>query len=117
MNFNSNSFQDLISRVFDRAFEGAAFCVVGQNQASTIPDLVVSLGQRELFSGFFTFASMMVIPISIVFAAGTEIITQGSCPYPLALRYLLCLFVAANVCWLLGGALAVGLATLSPELF
>ncbi len=54
---------------------------------------------------------------AIVFTVLVGIISKGCCPYALALRYLLAVAAFAAGTWLLGGLVAIGLATLSPEFF
>ena len=54
---------------------------------------------------------------SLVFTSGVGIITRASCGYLFAVRHLLGVVAGAFVCWLLGGATAMGLATLSPEFY
>jgi hypothetical protein len=54
---------------------------------------------------------------SLVFAACVGIITRASCTYGFAARHLLGIVAGTLVCWLVGGAAAMGLAALSPEFY
>jgi hypothetical protein len=54
---------------------------------------------------------------ALVFTVGVGILTRASCTYRFAARHLLAVVVGALVCWLLGGAAAMLLATLSPEFY
>jgi hypothetical protein len=54
---------------------------------------------------------------SLVFATVAGVITGASCPYLFGLKYLLGIVAGALACWALGGAVAVGLAALSPDFF
>jgi hypothetical protein len=54
---------------------------------------------------------------SLVFTSGVGVITRASCGYLFAARHLLGVVAGALVCWLIGGAAAMGLATLSPEFY
>ncbi len=60
-----------------------------------------------LFGSFF----------SVLFAVGVGVITRNTCPYLFAARYLLYTFAGAFACWLIGGIIAMALATLSPEFY
>jgi hypothetical protein len=65
-----------------------------------------------LFSGLFG-----GIFLSVVFTAGVGSITQCSCSYKFAVRYLLGIVLAALACWVFGGIAGVALAVLSPETY
>ena len=54
---------------------------------------------------------------AIIFTAVVGIVSKARCPYRLAAAYLGVVAVAALVCWALGGLIAMGLATLSPEFY
>ncbi len=54
---------------------------------------------------------------SVVFVVVVGIVTKARCPYRLAAPYLVWMAVAALVCWLLGGLIAIGLVSLSPEFY
>ena len=45
------------------------------------------------------------------------IVTKARCPYRFAAVYLLSIGIFALVCWVLGGLLAIGLASLSPDFY
>ena len=57
------------------------------------------------------------ILFAVVFTAFFGIVTKGECPYSYVLKFMLGIFVAILVCWALGGLIAMGLATLSPEFY
>lgn len=54
---------------------------------------------------------------SLVFTAGVAILTRASCSYAFAALHLLGILAGALVCWCIGGAAAMGLATVSPEFY
>jgi hypothetical protein len=54
---------------------------------------------------------------SLVFTAGTGIITGASCRYGFACKHLLGILGAAYICWAIGGLAGMGLAALSPEFY
>lgn len=55
--------------------------------------------------------------LSTIFATVAGIISRAECPYGFGVRYVGGLFLAAFVCWVIGGLLAIGLASLSPEFY
>ena len=57
------------------------------------------------------------VVFALVFTATIGIITKVTCPYLIALRYLLAILAAAYGCWAAGGLLAIGLASFSPEFY
>lgn len=57
------------------------------------------------------------LAFSVIFVAVVGIVTKARCPYPFAAVYLLMIGVFALVCWCLGGLIAIGLASLSPEFY
>jgi hypothetical protein len=52
-----------------------------------------------------------------IFTAVFGVVTKGDCPYIKVLTFMLGIFVAVLGCWALGGLIAMGLATLSPEFY
>lgn len=54
---------------------------------------------------------------SLIFTAGTGIITRASSSYGFAVRHLVEILAATFGCWLFGGIAALGLATLSPQFY
>src|SRR5262249_18752264 len=54
---------------------------------------------------------------ALVFTTGVGVITGASATYPFGLKYLLGIVTGVCVCWVGGGLLAMGLASLSPELY
>ena len=54
---------------------------------------------------------------AVVFTAVFGVVTKGECPYFKVLTFMLGIFVAVLGCWALGGLIAMGLATLSPEFY
>ena len=57
------------------------------------------------------------ILFATVFTAVFSVVTKGECSYPHVLKFMLGIFVAVLGCWALGGIIAMGLATLSPEFY
>jgi hypothetical protein len=55
--------------------------------------------------------------LSVLFTAAVGWITRAACPYGLAVRYQIGIFLGSLACWMVGGACAVGLALLSPEFY
>jgi len=60
---------------------------------------------------------MFGLAFSVIFVAVVGIVSKARCPYRLAGVYLLGIAVFAVVCWGLGGLIAIGLASLSPEFY
>ena len=54
---------------------------------------------------------------AVCFAVVVGLVSRGCSPYGLAARYLLTVAGLASGAWILGGLIAVGLATLSPEFY
>jgi hypothetical protein len=54
---------------------------------------------------------------ALVFTTGAGIITSAAATYTFALKHLLGIVAGVFICWLLGGLLAMGLASLSPEFY
>ncbi len=54
---------------------------------------------------------------ALIFATVFGTVTKGDYPYIKVLRYLIGIFFAVLVCWGIGGLIAMGLATLSPEFY
>ena len=57
------------------------------------------------------------VPFAAVFTVVFGVASKGNFPYPKALTFLLGIFAAVLGCWALGGLIAMGLATLSPEFY
>jgi hypothetical protein len=55
--------------------------------------------------------------VSLIFTAGTGIITMASCGYRFAVGHLLGIVAGAFVGWVVGGLAGMGLAALSPEFY
>ena len=53
----------------------------------------------------------------MIFTAVVGIVSKARSPHNLAVVYVVLICVAALVCWALGGVVAMGLATLSPEFY
>jgi hypothetical protein len=54
---------------------------------------------------------------SVIFTIATAIITGGTCSFPFAFKHLLGIVAAIFVLWIVGGLVAMGLATLSPQFY
>ena len=54
---------------------------------------------------------------SIIFTTGFGIVTKGQANYKFALKQLLKIIMIVFGCWIIGGILAVFLASLSPEFY
>jgi hypothetical protein len=57
------------------------------------------------------------LAFAVIFTAVVGIVSKARSPYGLAAVHLVLIGVAALVCWALGGVVAMGLATLSPEFY
>lgn len=57
------------------------------------------------------------ILFATVFTAVFGVVTKGDCPYSHAFQFMLGIFATVLGCWALGGLIAMGLATLSPEFY
>lgn len=79
-------------------------------------DDVADIGRAAIAQGILE-GLMFGLALSVVFVAVVGIVARARCPYGLAVRYLLGIAAAALVCWALGGLIAMGLATLSPEFY
>ena len=55
--------------------------------------------------------------LSLVFVIVAGIVSKARCSYRSGVTVLLGIVAAALVCWIIGGLLGMGLATLSPEFF
>ena len=54
---------------------------------------------------------------SVVFTFMVGLMSRERCPFKFAFRQMLVILLAIYVCWAIGGLMAMGLATLSPEFF
>ncbi len=54
---------------------------------------------------------------SVVFGTSFALVTKGRAPYSFGLKYLLRVIGIVYCCWALGGLLAMGLATFSPDFY
>jgi hypothetical protein len=57
------------------------------------------------------------IMFSLVFTLVVGVVSRARCSYSFALPHLLAIVVAIYCCWAVGGLIAMGLATLSPEFY
>ncbi len=57
------------------------------------------------------------ILFSLVFTLVVGVVTRARCSYAFAFRHLLAIIGAIYCCWAIGGFIAMGLATLSPEFY
>jgi len=55
--------------------------------------------------------------LSTIFTVVAGIVSRAQCSFAFGVRYVSGLFLAAFVCWVIGGILAVALASLSPEFY
>ena len=55
--------------------------------------------------------------LSLVFVIVAGIVSKARCSYRFGAAVLLLVVAAAFVCWVIGGLLGMGLATLSPEFY
>jgi len=60
---------------------------------------------------------LLGLTFGLIFSAVVGIVSKARSPFGLAAIYLLLISVATLVCWALGGAIALGLGTLSPEFY
>lgn len=54
---------------------------------------------------------------SVVFTATVAIVTKGRATYRFAFKLLIKIIALVYFCWVLGGLIAMGLATLSPDFY
>ncbi len=54
---------------------------------------------------------------SVVFTLVAGIVSRAQCSFATAWRHLFAIVIAIYCCWAIGGILAIGLATLSPEFY
>jgi hypothetical protein len=54
---------------------------------------------------------------SLIFTIAAAYFTGAACTYHFAVKHLLGVVAGAYACWTIGGLLALGLATLSPEFY
>lgn len=55
--------------------------------------------------------------LSTLLTGVIAVVSNVQCSYLLGMRYIVSLLVATLICWAVGGTLAVGLVTLSPEFY
>lgn len=60
---------------------------------------------------------MYGVLFSIVFGATIAIVTKSKASYQFALHHLIKVIGVVYLCWVLGGLIAMGLASLSPEFY
>ncbi len=78
--------------------------------------LVIDVWRASIANGIYEGALFGTF-FSLLFAVGIGIITRVTCPYLYAIRYLLGTVAGAFVCWMVGGIIALMLASLSPEFY
>ena len=54
---------------------------------------------------------------AIVFTTVFGIVTKGDCSYSYVFKFMLGILIAVFGCWILGGTIAMGLATISSEFY
>ena len=57
------------------------------------------------------------VAFSVIFTLVVGIVSHARCGFLFAGRHLLAMIVSIYCCWAIGGVLAMGLATLSPEFY
>jgi hypothetical protein len=77
---------------------------------------VSNISQAIVAQGFFE-GILSGLLVSTIFATIVGIISSARCPYKYGVRYVGGLILMAFVCWIIGGLLAVSLASLSPEFY
>lgn len=60
---------------------------------------------------------MFGLAFSVIFVAVVGMVSKARCPYRIAATYLFLIGISALTCWCIGGLIAMGLATLSPEFY
>ncbi|MGI6419675.1 MAG: hypothetical protein ACOX1P_28910 [Thermoguttaceae bacterium] len=60
---------------------------------------------------------MFGLAFSVIFVAVIGIVSRARCPCRTSAAYLVGIAVFAVICWVVGGFIAMGLATLSPEFY
>ncbi len=57
------------------------------------------------------------VMFSLIFTLVVGLVSRARCPFTLAFRHLLAIFIAVYACWAAGGLVGMGLASLSPEFY
>jgi hypothetical protein len=101
MDLDSHVIQGFLGGVLDGTFEGVRIGIVRQYQPSTVPDLIVSFVQSELFAGFFTFLAFMTLtvfflPFTGMFSGWLRLLVMRLCSGGWFL--LFALFTGARAC-------------------
>jgi len=83
--------------------------IMGWHNVADISRTIVAQG---IFEGL-----ICGLALSTVFTVVVGIVSKASCPFPHGAQYLAYLMGLALVCWIIGGLLAMLLASLSPEFY
>lgn len=77
---------------------------------------VESIWRASIAQGVFEGVLYGVL-FSLVFTSVVSLVSGVRCSFNLALRYLLAIIATIYCCWIVGGLMAMALATLSPEFY
>lgn len=77
---------------------------------------VRDVGRAAVAQGVFE-GLLFGLGLSLIFATVVGVSSRARCPLRTSAKYLAAIAAAALVCWTIGGLLAIGLATLSPEFY
>ncbi|WP_206108072.1 hypothetical protein [Paludisphaera soli] len=77
-----------------------------------VADVATAAVAQGIFEGL-----LFGLGLSLIFATVVGVVSHARCPLRVSGGYLLAIGGAALACWAVGGLLAVGLATLSPEFY
>lgn len=79
-------------------------------------DEVTDVGRAAIAQGVFE-GLLFGVGLSLIFTTVVGVADRARCPLRTSTRYLGAIAVAALAFWAIGGLLAIGLATLSPEFY
>lgn len=77
-----------------------------------VPNVILASIAQGIFEG-----TAFGLVFGLAFLVGVLGITKGGCSFGFALKHLLGIMAGAMAAWVVGGLVAVGLATLSPDWF
>ncbi|AMV36423.1 hypothetical protein [Planctomyces sp. SH-PL62] len=77
---------------------------------------VLDVARASVAQGIFE-GLLFGLGLSMIFTSTVGMVSHARCPLRVSGKYLLAIGGAALACWVIGGLLATGLATLSPEFY
>jgi hypothetical protein len=79
-------------------------------------DEIRDVGRAAIAQGVFE-GLLFGVALSLIFVVVVGVSSRARCPLRISSRYLAAIAATALACWAIGGLLAIGLATLSPEFY